>query len=196
MLIHDVLHYRHGQWTTETQEASSNYHELLNLILGIEEAVAAGVLHECELFLFTDNTTAEAAFHKGTSASQTLFNLTLRLRHLQMHQGLHIHVIHVAGTRMQYQGTDDLSRGQLATGALAGGNMLSYIPLHLSASDRSLALRPWVDSWLPDPAMARWLSPMQWFQGDITQGGRCGIHHLGPLTLPWPSWLQPIINVL
>jgi hypothetical protein len=68
LLIGGTLHYRHGQWSTSMSEASSNYRELNNLILGIEEAVAQGLLNDCEVFLFMDNSTAESAFHKGTNA--------------------------------------------------------------------------------------------------------------------------------
>jgi len=170
LLIKGTIHYRHGQWTSEHQEASSNYLELKNLILGIEEAVQDVFLLDYEVFLFTDNTTAEAAFHKGTSSSKTLFRLILHLRCLQMHQGLFIHVVHVAGTRMQSQGTDDLSRGHLASGVLGGGDMLSYIPLHLSALQRSPALQTWIASWGPDPETIRWLTPYQWFLGGNYDG--------------------------
>jgi hypothetical protein len=161
LLIQGTIHYRHGQWSTMESESSSNYRELHNLILGIEEAVSAGVLNNTELFLFTDNTSAEAAFHKGTSSSKTLFNLVLRLRVLQMHCGLFLHVIHVAGSRMQAQGTDDLSRGTLASGVLRGVDMLSFVPLHLSALDRSPALSQWVSSWAPGELT--WLQPFDWY---------------------------------
>jgi len=164
-LIQGTIHYRHGQWTNDHQEASSNYRELKNLILGFEEASAAGLLNDCEVFLFTDNTTAEAAFHKGTSSSKTLFELVLRLRCLELHQSLFLHVIHVAGTRMQYQGTDDLSRGQLSSGVLGGGDMLTYIPLHLTAVERSPAVKTWVESWLPGSTTALWMTPFQWYCG-------------------------------
>jgi hypothetical protein len=164
-LINGVIHYHHGQWTSEHQEASSNYCEFKYLILGIKEAIQVGLFMDCEVFIFTDNTTAEAAFHKGTSSSKTLFQLIRQLCCLQMHQGLFIHVIHVAGTWMQHQGTDDLSRGQLSTGVLGGGNMLAYIPLHLSATQRSPALQAWVTSCVPGLDTVCWLTPYQWYAG-------------------------------
>jgi hypothetical protein len=69
ILIKNYLHFRYGQWSIPYSEQSSNYRELSNLVLGIEEAHASGLLDECELFTFTDNSTAEAAFHKGSLAS-------------------------------------------------------------------------------------------------------------------------------
>ena len=41
---------------------SSNYHELANLVLAIEEAHQDGLLKGVELFMFTDNSTAEAFY--------------------------------------------------------------------------------------------------------------------------------------
>jgi hypothetical protein len=98
LLIGDDLHYQYKQWTTPFGEQSSNYRELSNLVLGIEGAFHSGPLENWEVFFFTDNTTAEAAFHKGTSYSKPLFDLILRLQTLQMHHGLFLHAIHVAGT--------------------------------------------------------------------------------------------------
>jgi hypothetical protein len=97
LLINGTIHYRHGHWSTTNQEASSNYQELHNVLQGIEEAIHHKLLVNCEIFLFTDNTTAEAAFHKVYSSSKTLFDLILHLCCLQMHDGLFLHVIHVAG---------------------------------------------------------------------------------------------------
>jgi hypothetical protein len=49
-----------------------------------EGKVRAKELDGCELLIFTDNTTAEAAFWKGSSGSGKLFDLVLRLRKLEM----------------------------------------------------------------------------------------------------------------
>jgi hypothetical protein len=83
--------------------------------------------------MFTDNTTAEAAFYKGNTPRRRLLELVLRLRQLEMHGGLLLQVIHIAGTHMMAQGTYGLSRGQA---------MLRYIPLHLSALDRQSRSQP------------------------------------------------------
>lgn len=58
------------------------------------------ILKKSELFVFTDNTTEESAFFKGTSLSKKLFNLVLELRELQM---LKLHLVHVSGQRMIVQ---------------------------------------------------------------------------------------------
>jgi hypothetical protein len=69
----------HGQWVPEIMDHSSNFQELFNLVLTLEEAASSGHLRNSELFLFTDNSTAEAAFYKGTSSNQLLFSLVLYL---------------------------------------------------------------------------------------------------------------------
>ena len=140
--------FRLGVWGCTLEEESSNFRELINLVESIEERVAEGGFSGSEIFLFTDNSTAEAAFYKGTSSSEKLFEAILRLRLLEVKEGLIIHFIHVAGSRMIVQGTDGLSRGDLGEGIMNGGNMLSYIPLHLNAIERAPGLKQWIESWL------------------------------------------------
>jgi len=81
-----------------------------------------------------------------------------------------LHVIHVSGTRMVAQGTDGLSRLDYTSGVMAGYNMMTYIPLHLSALERAPQLLPWVHSWLEDSISP--LTPAQWYTlGHGVQGG-------------------------
>ena len=94
--------------------------------------------------LFTDNTVAESCFFKGTSNSRLLFNLVLRLRKAELNAGIKLHVVHVAGTRMIAQGTDGLSRGNLIYGVMAGHDILSFVPLQLSAWDRIKGRKRWL----------------------------------------------------
>ena len=141
--------FRLGVWGSVLENESSNFRELINLVEAIEARVSEGSgLRGAEIFLFTDNSTAEAAFYKGTSSSEKLFEAILRLRVLEVNEGIIIHFIHVAGTRMITQGTDGLSRGDLGEGIMKGGNMLSYIPLHLNALERAPCMKGWISSWL------------------------------------------------
>jgi hypothetical protein len=113
--------------------------------------------------MFTDNFVTECAFFKGTSSSNSLFELVLRLRLLEMHSGWKLHVIHIAGTRMIRQGSDGLSRGDMMLlGVMGGKSMLCFVPLHLTALERSEPLKPWVESWWPDDWL-KWLSHEDWF---------------------------------
>jgi hypothetical protein len=110
--------WRSGTWTMTMREESSNFREFSNLVETIESLVAEGTLSGHELFMFTDNSTAEAAIFKGTSTSKKLFNLVLQLRKIEMEEILFIHLVHVAGTRMIWSGVDGLSRGNQNAGIL------------------------------------------------------------------------------
>jgi hypothetical protein len=155
------MFWRYGQWkldeeqqlnappdgTSMVEERSSNYRELRNLVEAIEHAFDKGWLDDRELFMFTDNSTAEAAYFKGTSSSELLFNLVLRLRKIEMSGRCILHLVHVAGTRMIWQGTDGLSRGDSNAGVMAGESMISFVPLHLGVAERSSLVVHWLLSW-------------------------------------------------
>jgi hypothetical protein len=175
--INGKVIFRHGQWAQSVEMESSNYRELANLVFAVEEAAAQGHLDDCELFLFTDNTTAESAYYKGTSSVRPLFDLMLRMRKLQMEGGVIIHVVHIAGTRMIEEGTDGLSRRSLLEGVMSGSAMLSHIPLHLSAEERQANLVEWLQLWLGSLGSKEEkgfyiLSPMEWYTTGQTRN-RC-----------------------
>ncbi len=166
----DVM-YRYGVWGRDADNTSSNYRELRNLVESLEDAYQDTRLQNCEIFLFTDNSTAEGAYYKGNSPSRLLFELVLRLRQLEMHSNLLLHVTHVTGSRMINQGTDGLSRGLFAGGILMDQNMLSYIPLHQAALDRSTTLCAWITEWWPCTPLIP-LTPADWYErGHGLQGG-------------------------
>ena len=100
-----------GTWDKASSLHSSNYREMRNLVDTLEVMAAEGELRGMELFLFTDNLTAEAAFAKGTLSSKDLFELVLKLQKLEMESACKIQVSHVSGTRMIAQGSDCLSQG-------------------------------------------------------------------------------------
>jgi hypothetical protein len=65
------LIYRVGVWSTTDEAESSNYRELTNLVQDLESESAKGGLTDTEVFLFTDNSTAESAFYKGKGSSSS-----------------------------------------------------------------------------------------------------------------------------
>ena len=79
--------------------------------------------------MFTENTTAEAAYHNGKSYSSELFDFFIRLSKFELYHGIKFHLIHVAGTRMIEQGTDGLSCGNKWEGVLSGVKIL-ILPLY------------------------------------------------------------------
>jgi hypothetical protein len=178
-----VVMWRSGTWSQTMREESSNYREFCNLVETIESLVTRGTLRGHELFMFTDDTTSEAAFFKGTSSSKKVFNLVLRLEKIEMEGDLFIHLIHVAGTRMIWSGVDGLSRGDHNAGVMAGDPMLSFVPLAQDAKERSPGLVAWVDSWAnPSKHKTKMtmksLSPTEW----------CNPHPSGGTSL----WLLPL----
>jgi hypothetical protein len=56
-------------WSAIEEVESSNYRKLTNLVEDTELEAEAGNLRQTELFLFTDNSTVESAFYKGSSSS-------------------------------------------------------------------------------------------------------------------------------
>jgi hypothetical protein len=133
----DDIYYEYGQWCTEvTESESSNWRELNNLVEALENILARYNLEGCEIFLFTDNSTAEGAFWKGSAKSRKLFELILRLKKLEMKHGLMLHVVHVSGKRMIPQGSDGFSRAYHSQGVMQGRPMTDFIPLHLAPIER------------------------------------------------------------
>ena len=151
-----------GVWGSLEADESSNWKEFTNVVESLEEEGRLGNLDQAEVFMFTDNSTVESCSHKGSSSSPKLLSLIIRLRAMSMKHGSHLHIFHVAGTRMIAQGTDGVSRGFLAQGIMAGDPMISFIPIHLSALDRSPTLEPWLRSWCGKESLM--LSPDDWFQ--------------------------------
>jgi hypothetical protein len=106
------VRYELGEWCEIIQEATSNYRELRNLVNAMVRAAQEIRLEGCEVFLYTDNQTAEGDYSKGMAGSRSLFELIVMLYKLQMEFDFILHVIWISGTQMIQQGTDGLSRGE------------------------------------------------------------------------------------
>ena len=78
------LFFRYEQWSSSNSEASSNYRELRILVEAMEEHIRNGKLRQCKVFLLIGNMVVENAFYKDSLSSETLFNLILRLRKLEL----------------------------------------------------------------------------------------------------------------
>ena len=168
--IDDSIEFRFGTWDENTSNESSNYRELRNLVDTLEEINLHTGLSGSEIFLFTDNSTSEAAFYNGSSKSEKLFDLVLRVKKLEMHNQAKVHIIHVSGERMKVQGSDGLSRGNLNIGVMAGKKMLDFVPIHLTALERTPLLKPWLQSFMD--TNVEWLTTKDWFTRghDIIEG--------------------------
>jgi hypothetical protein len=82
-----------------------------------------------------------------------------------MSGSLRLHMTHIAGMQMIASGVDGLLRGNLMEGLLLQpepSTFASFVPLHLSAIQRSPQLLSWLCSWIPYWGITP-LAPMDWF---------------------------------
>jgi hypothetical protein len=142
------LHGRYGLWSRDVEDQSSNYQELRNLVDAVDEDAKESYLKGAELWMFTDNLTAESCFYKGGSLSQLLHELVLKLRKIELDHSFILHVVHVSGTCMIAQGTNGLSRGLFLEGVMVGRDMLLYVDLAKGAIERQPKLVGYVQSWV------------------------------------------------
>ena len=165
-----TVYTAHGYWTEDTLAKSSNYRELYNLVLKIEELVKDGTIPAgTEIFVFTDNFVSKRAFFHGSAKSPLLHELVRRLRQLEMGGYIFIRFIWIAGTRMIEQGTDGLSRGDLSSGGMAGEHFLKFVPLNKTAFQRHSRLQEWICEALPG-GLWQTLSTEEWFTTGLTEG--------------------------
>jgi hypothetical protein len=167
----ETLNLAHGIWGEEAAQRSLNFRELANLVRRVEQLWEQHKL-VCgtELFVFTDNFVTESVFYKGAASSPYLHSLVERLKRLQLHAGLFIHVLWIAGTRMIEQGTDGLSRGDFISGVLAGSDFLALLPLNKGALELSPGLELWIQTTLAGRLVWKTLTPTGWFAGGHKDG--------------------------
>jgi hypothetical protein len=158
------------------------------LVEFLESSVVRHGLSESEIFIFTDNSTSEAAFwNKGSSQSPLLFKLVLRLQKLEMKYNIILHVVHVAGKRMIDQGTDGLSRADHSTRAVTGRDIRHWVPLNKGALERSPSLKGWLGAATKGMGF-RTLTPEGWF----TLGHHCRSF----IWAPPPSAVEVVVEQL
>ena len=78
-----------------------------------------------------------------------------------MKEACKIHLSHVSGKRMIAQGSDGLSRGNLAEGVMRGADMKGFIPINKTAFERSPELQEWLTQWTQSECT--FLEPAGWF---------------------------------
>jgi hypothetical protein len=172
------IRVRYGLWGRDLSHQSSNFCELRNFadaldyeledqfpVLGsavapVSDMVRNDDLHGLEIFMFTDNIVAECAFYRGTSSNPRLFEPILHLKQLELSHSLQLHVVHISGTRMMAQGTDDLSRGAVRE----LDNPSFMVPLHLSALERDPRLPVWLQTWFPSNLETHILGHTDWYR--------------------------------
>ena len=169
-LVKGNINYRIGTWSSEEDQNSSNWREFENLVCEVEYAGEQGWLNNSSILFATDNEVGESCLYKGNSTSVKLFDLIVRLKLVEMKYGIKVWVTHVAGTRMQSQGTDGVSRGNMRLGVTAGKDMIEFCPWAKNPLEASPILKGWVKKWAGEQSI--FLSTRDWFlRGhDITGG--------------------------
>eukprot|EP00980_Cylindrotheca_fusiformis_P012245 scaffold2984_cov80-Cylindrotheca_fusiformis.AAC.3 len=187
------LSYQIGVWKYKGKSSCS--FEFRNLLDSLNREGKEGRLVDAFVLLMTDNQPVEEALYKGTSASRDLLGMVQEFHALEMKFGFSALVCHCAGTRMIAQGTDGLSRGGLNEGVMGGKPMKSFVPLHLSAFERTPHLEPWVKSWVGKNAV--FLKPDDWYlRGHDIVGG----HHVpadpsAGTTSFWKPIIEPAVLI-
>jgi hypothetical protein len=76
--------FKMGFWCTEFSEKSSNWREFQNLLERLSKEATSGRLVAREVWIATDNSTAEKSFYKGRSTSPELDAMVLELKLIAM----------------------------------------------------------------------------------------------------------------
>ena len=101
--IDGFLLFKYRQWSSSMVETFSNYKKIRNLVEAIERHFREGKLKGCKGFLLTDNLVAKNIYFKGSSSSETLFNLVLNLRKLELEKGNISYGIRVAKNKLHQE---------------------------------------------------------------------------------------------
>jgi hypothetical protein len=168
--IEDWLLYQYSQWSSKIVESkTSNWRELSNLVHYLCDLAKSEELGGYEIFMFTDNSTAKAAFWKGTLVSPWLFDLVLWLKRLELGQDIILHVIHISGKRMIAQGTDDLSQANQLQGVMQGKPIQDFVLLHLDPVDQEPGVKAWLQR-ITAGLNPTFLNPEGWYTSGHGQG--------------------------
>ncbi len=94
LLPNNSIYVRYSMRGSDIDRKSSNCCELCNVVGTLKAGMVSGnFLSNSELFLFTDNTTAEGVDHQGNCDNKYLFKLIVCLRCLDMSANIQIHLI-------------------------------------------------------------------------------------------------------
>jgi hypothetical protein len=102
-----------GTWSPRLYRFSAVWKEMRTLLATLERAWERQQtnLLGVTFFYFTDNMATYYAVSKGSSKSPGLHSMVTRIKQLEIMLGCFLEVIHVPGTTIITEGTDDLSRG-------------------------------------------------------------------------------------
>ena len=110
------LYYFHGLWPAEVSAATSNFRELLTLLLGqrLAQRLFGGDGRKLRVLAYTDNSTTAATANRGSTASAELWPLARLLALDQVYHDVDCQACWCPGRALIKQGSDPLSRGAYA----------------------------------------------------------------------------------
>jgi hypothetical protein len=102
-----------GTWASHVHSFSSNWRELktLQLTLQREAQGTSGRAKNTTVFYFTDNLVTYYVVNNGSARNPRLQALIYQIKALEQDLGCFLEVVHIPGTTIIDQGSDDLSRG-------------------------------------------------------------------------------------
>ena len=102
------MQFSHGVWPESVAPFSSNFHELATIVHSIKAHFET--LRNTSVHFMTDNSTSVKAVNTGVVHSPQLMKLSRELKLLQARGNIGVEAIHLPGTMMMMQGTDQASR--------------------------------------------------------------------------------------
>ena len=112
------MQFTHGVWPDAVAGFSSNWHELATIVHSIRSRFEQ--VRDTSIHYMTDNSTAVRAINTGTVGSVQLMKLSRELKLLQARGNIGIEAVHLPGSMMQLQGTDQASRSMPFMGMYSG----------------------------------------------------------------------------
>ena len=100
-------------WGVYGEDTLSNFREFGNLVETLEDMGIKEDLEGREIFLFTDITISESIVANGSSTSDVLYGLVVRVFKLEILYLCSMQFVHIAGTRISWQGMDGLYIGDM-----------------------------------------------------------------------------------
>ena len=152
-----------GRWDEHVHSFSSNWRELktLELTLRLELERSDARSRNTTLFYFTDNLVTYYIVTGGSARNPDLQALIYSIKDLEQSLGCMLEVVHIPGTSIIAQGSDDLSRGvwlsshreyvpahllipRLFAGVHLQGDWASFLRSHVPGFPHDpISLRPW-----------------------------------------------------
>ena len=182
------MQFTHGVWPDAVAGFSSNWHELGTIVHSIRTRFEQ--VRDTHIHYMTDNNTAVRAINTGTVNSEQLMKLSRELKLLQARGNIGIEAIHLPGSMMQLQGTDQASRSMPFMGMYSGkqGSHDLFAPTEWPVFELNGSIVEEVEK-LKTNTVVDVSAPEQWYWGEELAGRDTYLHLR-------PSHVAPAMEIL